>query len=213
MLFGIYKRMKAIAESRNHPGFVRVATKVFSRFLRIGAPAALTTSTLSVTGPLPVSSETEATLRKIVAAGQLTDLRWRNFSDYKIHVKDFYEPSDYALAWIRDGEPTPHSRSLIETLQQADRKGLYADDYDGSRWPDRLARIPFPSTRDEARFDVALTVCVMRYVSDLHIGRVNPRHFKFNLEVGRKKYDLASFLREKLPRRSTRGALTMDFRA
>jgi murein L,D-transpeptidase YcbB/YkuD len=38
----------------------------------------------------------------------------------------------------------------------------------------------------------------MRYVSDLHIGRVNPQHFKFNLDVSAKKYDLPTFLRDKL---------------
>ena len=38
----------------------------------------------------------------------------------------------------------------------------------------------------------------MRYISDLHIGRVNPQHFKFNLDVSAKKYDLPSFLRDKL---------------
>ena len=35
----------------------------------------------------------------------------------------------------------------------------------------------------------------MRYISDLHIGRVNPQHFKFGLTVGPKKYDLAEELR------------------
>ena len=49
-----------------------------------------------------------------------------------------------------------------------------------------------------ARFDVALTVCTMRYVSDLHIGRINPQHFKFGLSVEQKKYDLAQFLRDRI---------------
>ena len=35
----------------------------------------------------------------------------------------------------------------------------------------------------------------MRYISDLHIGRVNPQHFKFGLTVGPNKYDLADELR------------------
>ena len=84
-------------------------------------------------------------------------------------------------------------------LKQADAKGLNAEDYDGSRWTDRLARLhQSPSPADRARFDAALTVCVMRYVSDLHIGRVNPQHFKFNLDVSAKKYDLPAFLRDKL---------------
>ena len=49
-----------------------------------------------------------------------------------------------------------------------------------------------------ARFDVALTVCTMRYVSDLRIGRINPQHFKFGLNVEQKKYDLAQFLRDRI---------------
>jgi L,D-transpeptidase YcbB len=45
---------------------------------------------------------------------------------------------------------------------------------------------------------VALTVCAMRYISDLHIGRINPQHFKFGLSVEQKKYDLAQFLRVRI---------------
>ena len=51
---------------------------------------------------------------------------------------------------------------------------------------------------DLIRFDVALTVCTMRYVSDLHIGRVNPREFHYDLEISHTKFDLAEFLRQKL---------------
>ena len=39
----------------------------------------------------------------------------------------------------------------------------------------------------------------MRYVSDLRIGRINPRHFKFGLDVQQKKYNLAEFVREQQP--------------
>ena len=35
----------------------------------------------------------------------------------------------------------------------------------------------------------------MRYVSDLHNGRVNPKQFEFGLNVNRRKYKLADFLR------------------
>ena len=36
----------------------------------------------------------------------------------------------------------------------------------------------------------------MRYVSDLHIGKVNPKHFDFGLDVETKKYDLPDFLKD-----------------
>ena len=52
--------------------------------------------------------------------------------------------------------------------------------------------------RTEARFDVALTVCTMRYASDIRIGRVNPRHFQFNLGSGPKRLDLPTLIERRL---------------
>lgn len=48
------------------------------------------------------------------------------------------------------------------------------------------------------RFDLALTVCAMRYISDLHIGKVNPKHFAFALDKESRKYDLAEFLKDRV---------------
>ena len=142
------------------------------------------------------SSDVSSELRQIVVAGQLSDLRWPDFSDYRVHLKNFYEPSGYTFAWIRDSQATPQAQVVIDTLQQADGKGLNAEDYDSSRWKARLGQLNEPA--GAAHFDVALTVCVMRYISDLHIGKVNPQHFKFGLSTGGKKYDLPQFVRSRL---------------
>jgi len=63
-----------------------------------------------------------------------------------------------------------------------------------------LARLR-PATRDPeesdlVRFDVALTVSAMRYISNLHVGRVNPRRLDFEVDVSKRRYDLPAFLRE-----------------
>jgi len=55
-----------------------------------------------------------------------------------------------------------------------------------------------PTEADAAKFDLALTVCAMRYISDLHIGRVNPKQFSFAVDDESKKYDLAEFLRDRV---------------
>jgi murein L,D-transpeptidase YcbB/YkuD len=145
------------------------------------------------------ASDISLQLREIASAGQLPELRWPNFSDYREHVRNFYGPSDYTPAWIRDGQPTPQALAIIEILKQADSRGLDPEDYDGSRWADRLARLQkHPQANDSAIFDASLTVCLMRYISDNHIGKVNPEHFKFGLSVEAKKYDLPAFLRERL---------------
>jgi murein L,D-transpeptidase YcbB/YkuD len=138
-------------------------------------------------------------VRGIASAGQLPELRWPNFSDYREHVQNFYQPSDYTPAWVRNGQPTPQALAIINLLKQADIQGLDPEDYDGSRWADRLARMQNPHEAGQgAIFDAALTVCLMRYISDRHIGKVNPKHFKFGLNVEEKKYDLPAFLRERL---------------
>jgi murein L,D-transpeptidase YcbB/YkuD len=149
----------------------------------------------SVSGTTAIQTETSGSLQKIVESGRLDDLRWPDFSDYRVHLREFYQPA-YALAWAREGQPTPQALATIEILQQADQQGLSAEDYDGSRWKPRLSQLHDPN--DVTRFDIALTVCVMRYISDLHIGKVNPRHFGFGLSVENKKYDLAQFIRGRL---------------
>jgi murein L,D-transpeptidase YcbB/YkuD len=143
--------------------------------------------------------DTAARLSAIVASGRLEDLRWPNFSDYRSQLTNFYRPSGYKLAWVNDGEPTTQAVELIQILQDADREGLRAEDYDASRWADRLASLKSPHEGSEdARFDAALTVCVMRYVSDLHIGRINPQHLGFEFDVSHKKLDLPQFVRQRL---------------
>ena len=140
-----------------------------------------------------------ARLSAIVASSHLEDLRWPDFSDYRLHVTNFYRPAGYKLVWIRDGEPTDQAIELIQILQDADRKGLLPEDYDASRWADRLTLLKSPhEVADEARFDAALTVCVMRYVSDLHIGRINPQYMSFEFDVSNKKLDLPHYVRERL---------------
>lgn len=161
-----------------------------------------------------LSQDGQAALHAWIDAGKLPDLRWPNFSDYRVHVKNFYElPGGYVLAWVRDGQPTPQAVAITEVFAQADSKGLGADDYDASRWPERIARLrqsyPAASDSDLARFDLALTVCVMRYINDLHTGKVNPRTFHFGLDIEGKKYNLPDFLRQRLVDADAQAAKTV----
>ena len=150
-------------------------------------------------GTKPKPEGAAAKLSQIVASGRLEDLRWPNFSDYRSQIISFYRPSAYRPAWTRDGQPTPQSLQLIRILQDADSEGLRPEDYDASRWTGRVAVLGRAhGDDDEARFDAALTVCTMRYVSDLQIGRVNPQHLGFEFEVVKQKLDLPQFVRERL---------------
>src|SRR6201981_3259965 len=156
-------------------------------------------SASTATPPQQTSPETRATLQAIIQTGNLPDLRWPNFSDYSKHLQKFYDSYGYALPWVRGMQPSPQAQQIIALIQRAEEKGLTPDDYDAPRWTARLARLKpaaaEPTEADALRFDVALTICLMRYISDLHIGKVNPKHFDFGLDVETKKYDLPDFLK------------------
>jgi L,D-transpeptidase YcbB len=157
------------------------------------------TAAKSTAPPQQLSPQGQAALQAIIQSGKLPDLRWPDFSDYGKHLQKFYDSYAYSLPWVRGMEPTPQAQQVIAILLQAEQKGLSPDDYDGPRWADRVAKLKpattQPSEVDATQFDVALTVCAMRYISDLHIGKVNPKHFAFGFDIEGKKYDLPEFLK------------------
>jgi L,D-transpeptidase YcbB len=140
-----------------------------------------------------------ARINAIAASSRLDDLRWPNFANDRSQVITFYRPFAYQPAWIRDGQPTAQALALLQVLEDADQEGLSAEDYDASRWPSRLSALKGPhGDAEEARFDAALTICIMRYLSDLHVGRINPQHLGFDFDVSQKKLNLAQCIRQRL---------------
>jgi len=117
-----------------------------------------------------------------------------DFSDYRLHFQHAYDTSSYAPLWLNGNQPTPQATAVIGLLQNSLHKGLNPDDYDASRWQSRLDGLKTASDVALADFDAALTVGLMRYISDLHIGRVNPTSFNFGINIETKKYDLPQFV-------------------
>ena len=143
----------------------------------------------------PKSDSFAAKLKPVVASKQVQVLHWPNFSDYEPLVQTFYDDRNFEVAWVEDdGKPSVQALAFIEAFKDADKKGLNPEDFDASRWPDLLAKLATKNDDDVVQFDAAMTVSVMRYISDLRIGRVNPTHFNFDINTADKKYDLPEFV-------------------
>jgi len=146
-----------------------------------------------------LSAGQQPDIQNLVRSGNLEGMRWPNFSDYVSWLQKFYEPTGFVPAWVEGSQPVPQALLLIELFRDAGKKGFDPEDYDASRWEERIRALQgSASGAAVGRFDVGLTVCTMRYVSNLRIGRINPAHFKFGLSVEKKKYDLAQFLRDQI---------------
>jgi L,D-transpeptidase YcbB len=136
-----------------------------------------------------------AALQAIADSARNPDLRWPDFAPDKTEFSKFYQANGYSLAWMEGRQARPQALAVIGVLKNADTKGLDTEDYDASRWDGRLAKLAqSPSEQDLVQFDTALTVSAMRYIHAVHIGRVNPREFNFQLDVDSGPEDLADFL-------------------
>jgi L,D-transpeptidase YcbB len=142
----------------------------------------------------PVPPGVSARLREIAAAGNLPSLSKPDFSDYRLHFQHAYETSNFTPLWLNGNQPTPQATAIIGLLQNSLHKGLNPDDYDASHWQGMLDGLKTANDTALADFDAAVTVGIMRYISDLHIGRVNPTHFNFGIDIETKKYDLPQFV-------------------
>ncbi len=104
--------------------------------------------------------------------------------------------------WIGPAGPTPEALALLARLRAADAYGLRPEDYAGAMITEIADRasVHEPAGADQvarrARSDVALSAAALRFVSDLHFGRVDPRQAGFQLDTPRQPFDLASAVEE-----------------
>lgn len=143
------------------------------------------------------AAESRLAVCNLVLAGKLADLTWPDFSHFRDILGRLYAPN-YELLWTSKGRPTSQSRALVEAFTQAGRKGLQPDEYDGPLWQSRMQRFTAgpPAPAALASFDLTLTVSAIRYVSDIHVGRVNPRDLECGLVPNH--FDVAEFIRSQL---------------
>ncbi|HLI76067.1 MAG TPA: hypothetical protein VKV02_03910, partial [Acidobacteriaceae bacterium] len=150
----------------------------------------------------PNTTEYSDNLQAIVAAPQIPLLKWSSYAEDQPVVQQFYDDRDWELAWTRDGKPTKATTALIQMFTDADKKGLRPDDYDGQRWQDHLhALLAAPNDQNTvAQFDVAVTVTAVRFLSDLHLGRINPQSLNFDIDVPAKRaaFNLPDLLNDQL---------------
>lgn len=144
-------------------------------------------------------------LASTVESGNLPSLRWPKFSEFQPQIQQYYDGRNYELAWTRDGKPTKSAEALIQLFSNAAQKGLVPTDYDADRWPQRIQQLEQIRRKHDdsdeaeatvAQFDVAMTVALMRYLSDIHLGRVNPQSLNFDIDVPsrRAKFDLPNLI-------------------
>ena len=164
----------------------------FSQVLHSAAALSTSNEPADAAASSAVSSE----LRGMAAKGQLGNNL--NTTGYREQIKRLYESTNFASLWIKGDEPTSQATYLIEAFRASRLKGLNPSDYGAESLTTQSKSLKGASAAAQASFDATLTLATMRYISDLRIGRINPKHLKFGIDVQSKKYDLPEFITQQV---------------
>lgn len=144
----------------------------------------------------PASAATAGSpvIREAAQTGTLAGLKWSRFPYYRDELTSLYSARGWSPVWTSNGRPTPAARAAIDVLRTAEDRGLHPEDYDAAKLDEDFRKLSSgtpASARDLGWFDAALSIGLLRHISDVHIGRVNPRNLSVGINVEPKKLDLA----------------------
>ncbi len=149
--------------------------------------------------PAPAANPLAAGIQALVKEGVHPKLRWGQFPDFQVPLTQLYDSIGYRPLWTREGHGSAQAKAAITSLAEASSHGLNKEDYDADllrRWLSDIDSGSHANTQTLASFDVALSLSLMRYTSNLYVGRINPRHVNFGLDIEPKKLDLPTLLQE-----------------
>ncbi|WP_284446786.1 L,D-transpeptidase family protein [Fluviibacter phosphoraccumulans] len=104
---------------------------------------------------------------------------------------------DNSVAWIVQGRPSALAQSAVQILEQAGDEGLNPSDYDATVLGHSVvaATKGKPLTAEQqTALNAAISQSLLRYLHDLHYGRVDPRSVYANFNVAPKTLNLPATL-------------------
>ena len=147
----------------------------------------------------PVINTLPAGIQSLIAEGVHPGLRWGKFPDYQTQLQQLYEGGGYQPFWTQNGKGTAQTKAMIASLAAAQTRGLNSEDYDAAllgKWLEEIDKEASAQPQTLASFDVALSLMSMRYASNVYVGRINPRHVNFGLDIEPKKLDLPALIKQ-----------------
>jgi L,D-transpeptidase YcbB len=135
----------------------------------------------------------EPALRGIIEDGARTYLDWPERKGDRDEILKLYAQSQFHLLWSDAIKPSRQALDMLQELRNAGERGLDPGDYEGNRLTYLLVDLietPGAGLEQWALFDAGMSQSILRFMSDLHFGRVDPAMFGHDLEVVRDSIDL-----------------------
>ena len=143
-------------------------------------------SSLIFTPPQTIEHE----ISTILMTKQNSILNRPNFEYRAEDVEALYKTNGYKPLWLDSPQSEKNIADVLALLSNASAQGLNPEDYSVSFLQQRLAFVQLlkpDSYTDLALYDTALTVSLVRFLHDVHYGRVNPHSLDFKIKLRTKK--------------------------
>jgi murein L,D-transpeptidase YcbB/YkuD len=141
--------------------------------------------------------DTATAIRGIIDSGAHPLARGRSLGPDREVLRSAYASRMFEPLWTQAGQPTAQAGAVVGVLRQADGEGLLPSSYDVellAKEIEKLGAAGQATAREVAAFDVALSIAAMRFASDSHRGRIDPRRAGLKRLFPPKPIDLVELL-------------------
>lgn len=113
-----------------------------------------------------------------------------DFSSRAEDMQALYKAANYEPIWLTRDDSKALIAQTLDLLSNAASEGLNPQNYDAGKLKEMLPtalQLPPVAVRKQAMFDTAVSLSLLRYLHDLHYGRVSPQGINYNLKLREKK--------------------------
>lgn len=147
-------------------------------------------------------SGVEKEISAIITAKQHPYLKLSSFPNRAEDLENLYKTNQYRPLWLGHERSENNIADALALLKNASEHGLNPANYDAETLQQKLpsALKPGPEAYEAtALYDTALSLSLLRFLHDLHYGRINPQGVNFNLKLREKKLaDLPVLIKDSL---------------
>ncbi len=126
----------------------------------------------------------------IITTKQHPYLMLPNFPNRTDDLESLYTMSNHQLLWLGNGDSEKNINAALNLLTNATIHGLNPKNYDTNTLQQKLQptlKLKSDAYKELALYDTAVSISLLRFLHDLHYGRVNPQGINFNLKLREKK--------------------------
>jgi len=128
-------------------------------------------------------------IQSLLASKQHPLLLQPDFSKHSEALTQLYLMNANQLIWLGEDRPVKNRGDALNILSNAADDGLNPVDYDAERMRGYLQHaesLPQSAVTELASYDVALSIALLHYLHDLHVGRIDPRDLNYPVQFGTK---------------------------